>query len=99
MSLLAAWNGFYVIVGSAAAALTGLQFIAIVLGAEGGIGNEKTIRAFGSPTIVHFCAAVIVRGGCDLIAPAVRRNPQCVGCADVHCASRSRRANGGDAQN
>ena len=31
---LAAWETFYVIVGSSSAALTGLQFVVIVLGAD-----------------------------------------------------------------
>lgn len=34
LSPLAAWESFYVIVGSSAAALTGLQFVVIVLAAE-----------------------------------------------------------------
>jgi hypothetical protein len=33
-SSFAAWANFYVIVGGAAAALTGLQFVVIVLGTE-----------------------------------------------------------------
>ena len=32
VSLRAAWESFYVIIGSSAAALTGLQFVVIVLG-------------------------------------------------------------------
>src|SRR5436190_10989847 len=58
---LAEWESFYVIVGSSAAALTGLQFVVIALGAEAKtLGGEQTIRAFGTPTIVHFCAALLV---------------------------------------
>jgi hypothetical protein len=34
LSPLAAWESFYVIAGSSAAALTGLQFVVIVLGQE-----------------------------------------------------------------
>jgi hypothetical protein len=59
-SLLAPWDNFYVIVGSAAAALTGLQFIVIVLGAEVNVASEGANRAFGTPTIVHFCAVLLV---------------------------------------
>ena len=58
---LAAWENFYVIVGSSAAALTGLQFIVIVLGAEVNAKSSSTItRAFGTPTIVHFCAVLLL---------------------------------------
>jgi hypothetical protein len=59
-SLFAAWESFYVIVGSSAAALTGLQFVVITLGAE--ISNLTTVhamRAYGTPTVVHFCAVLL----------------------------------------
>jgi len=61
MSPLAAWESFYVIIGSSAAALTGLQFVVIVLGAERNtLGGESTTRAFGTPTVVHFCAVLLI---------------------------------------
>src|SRR5256714_8689974 len=54
-----AWENFYVIVGSSAAALTGLQFVVVVLGAEArSIGPE--VGAFGTPTVVHFCATLLI---------------------------------------
>jgi len=56
----AAWANFYVIVGSSAAALTGLQFVVIVLGAQIGMLNPTALRAFGSPTIVHLSAALLI---------------------------------------
>ncbi|GAC1656699.1 MAG: hypothetical protein NVS4B3_22590 [Gemmatimonadaceae bacterium] len=58
---LSAWASFYVIVGSSAAALTGLQFVVIALLADS--RQSRTMReidAFGTPTIVHFCAALFV---------------------------------------
>ena len=59
VSPFAAWENFYVIVGSSAAALTGLQFVVVVLGAEArSIGPE--VGAFGTPTVVHFCAALLI---------------------------------------
>ncbi len=64
----AAWENFYVIVGSSAAALTGLQFVVIVLGAEINAGSNNSVtRAFGTPTIVHFCAVLLL--GAILSAP------------------------------
>jgi hypothetical protein len=60
MPLLARWSNFYVVTGSAAAALTGLQFVVIVLGAQAGIGSEDANRAFGTPTIVHFGAVLLI---------------------------------------
>ena len=57
----AAWESFYVIVGSSAAALTGLQFVVIVLGAEtNAIGAGDATRAYTTPTVVHFCAVLLV---------------------------------------
>jgi hypothetical protein len=57
----ASWESFYVIVGSSAAALTGLQFVVIVLGAEVNAGSSNAVtRAFGTPTIVHFCAVLLL---------------------------------------
>src|SRR5256884_2881638 len=54
-----AWENFYVIIGSSAAALTGLQFVVVVLGAEArSLGPE--VGAFGTPTVVHFCAVLLM---------------------------------------
>jgi hypothetical protein len=54
------WANFYVIVGGAAAALTGLQFVVIVLAADVSAGtSENTASVFGTPTIVHFGAALL----------------------------------------
>ena len=60
VDLLVRWGNFYVITGAAAAALTGLQFIVITLGAEMNRGTPQTNRAFGTPTIVHFCAVLFI---------------------------------------
>jgi hypothetical protein len=57
-----AWESFYVIVGSSAGALTGLQFVVLTLITEAGMirGTGETLAAFGSPNVVHFCAALLV---------------------------------------
>jgi hypothetical protein len=55
------WESFYVIVGSSAAALTGLQFVVIALVAEARrASTTKEIDAFGTPNVVHFCAVLMV---------------------------------------
>jgi hypothetical protein len=59
-SPFALWESFYVIVGSSAAALTGLQFVVIVLGAETNISKRATTSAFGTPTVVHFSAVLLI---------------------------------------
>jgi len=55
------WSNFYVIIGSSAGALTGLQFVVIALVAQAqATGSMGEIRAFGTPTVVHFCAALLI---------------------------------------
>lgn len=62
MSPLKAWETFYVIVGSAAGALTGLQFVVMTLIAEAVPNRNRveSISAFGTPNVVHFCAGLLV---------------------------------------
>src|SRR5438874_1588179 len=61
LSPLARWDNFYVIVGSSAGALTGLQFVVIALVAEAQAASSMLeIRAFGTPTVVHFCVALLI---------------------------------------
>ncbi|MGC1520687.1 MAG: hypothetical protein WA803_04020 [Steroidobacteraceae bacterium] len=57
-SLLADWNNFYVITGSAAAGLTGLTFVVIALVSDTRRVTLKGLRAYVTPTIVHFCAVL-----------------------------------------
>ncbi len=55
------WESFYLLVGGAAGALIGLQFVVMTL-----IADRPPIRAaeansaFGTPTIVHFSAALLI---------------------------------------
>jgi hypothetical protein len=61
LSPLTAWESFYVIIGSSAAVLIGLQFVAITLSAEANTpGSGSAIGAFSTPTIVHFCAVLFI---------------------------------------
>ncbi len=60
LSALATWQNFYVIIGSAAAALTGLMFVVITLIAGSRERSPSGIAAFGTPNVVHFCAALLV---------------------------------------
>jgi hypothetical protein len=62
MTALAGWENFYVIVGSSAGALIGLQFVVITLIAEIPIVRdvERASSAFATPTIVHFGAVLLL---------------------------------------
>jgi hypothetical protein len=63
---LARWGNFYLLTGTAAAALTGLQFVVqsfLASNARRAMeGDDPTagIDAFGTPTVVHFTLALVV---------------------------------------
>jgi len=65
-SALAGWGDFYLITGTAAAALTGLQFVVQTLIASGapraatGPHAEESTAAFGTPTVVHFALSLVL---------------------------------------
>jgi uncharacterized membrane protein len=59
--LLHAWHDFYLLVGTASATLVGLMFVAASIGAN--LFTEKNregMRAFISPTVVHFGAILLI---------------------------------------
>ncbi len=60
VSPLATWQNFYVIIGSAAAALMGLMFVVITLMAGARQPRSEAFGAFGTPNVVHFCLALLV---------------------------------------
>jgi polyferredoxin len=61
MPELAKWDNFYVIVGSSAGALIGLQFVILALIAEKPSENfAEAGAAFGSPTVVHFSVVLFL---------------------------------------
>ena len=60
-SPLAAWETFFFLIGSSAAALTGLQFVVIALIAESSRrATPREIEAFSTPTIVHFAGVLLM---------------------------------------
>ena len=77
MSALSDWDNFYVIVGSSAAALTGLQFVVVTLVADlRTAGGAREINAFATPTIVHLggvllLSAVLAAPWHGLLGPAI----------------------------
>jgi hypothetical protein len=62
MTVLTEWQNFYVIVGSSAGALIGLQFVVLALIVNmprtQGLGQAGT--AFSTPTIVHFSTVLML---------------------------------------
>ena len=62
MPALTEWENFYVIVGSSAGALIGLQFVVITLIADFPLVKdvERASNAFATPTIVHFGSVLLL---------------------------------------
>ena len=61
MTALNGWENFYVIVGSSAGALIGLQFVVITLIADRPIkGMAQASGAFASPSVVHFAVVLLL---------------------------------------
>lgn len=76
MSELAEWDSFYVITGSAAGTLIGLQFVVMTLAAERPqLRAAEAGPAFATPTIVHFSIALLLsalmRAPWHVITPAI----------------------------
>jgi hypothetical protein len=60
-SVLTPWSNFYTMIGSSAGALTGLMFVVITLVTR--VERQNThdgISTFSTPTVVHFCAALLI---------------------------------------
>lgn len=58
---LEGWHDFYVIMGSAAAGLTGLMFVVVTLGPRVISGRGSSgVRGFVTPTVVFFTTVLII---------------------------------------
>ena len=60
MAALEHWDSFCLLVGGAAGALIGLQFVVLTLIAEHPPIDSRAGFAFATPTIVHFSAVLLV---------------------------------------
>jgi hypothetical protein len=63
VSPISTWQNFYIIIGTAAATLTGLMFVVttLVAGDRGSVQKSRlSVDAFGTPTVVHFCMALLI---------------------------------------
>ncbi len=84
LSPLIAWESFYVIMGSSAAALTGLQFVVMTLSAGMSVrGSDTVTNAFSTPTIVHFCAVLFISAIVSAPWPALSSVGLVLGAAGV----------------
>jgi hypothetical protein len=62
MTPFSGWENFYVIVGSSAGALIGLQFVVMTLIASRPTkpGQELAGAAFGTPVVLHFASVLLL---------------------------------------
>jgi len=78
-SPLAAWANFYVITGSAGAALTGLMFVALAVMTQ--VRREisrEGIGAFSTPTVVHLSAVIVISAALSAPWPDLRLLQVCL---------------------
>jgi hypothetical protein len=77
MTALGGWENFYVIVGSSAGALIGLQFVVMTLIANMPItpANAQAGNTFSTPTVIHFGVVLLLSAvicapwsGIDIVA-------------------------------
>jgi hypothetical protein len=65
LPLLNSWQNFYMIMGTAAATLTGLMFVVttLIAGIDTHVSTLNAgISAYNTPTVVHFCAVLLLAG-------------------------------------
>ncbi|HEY8226478.1 MAG TPA: hypothetical protein VIG25_14455 [Pyrinomonadaceae bacterium] len=60
VTTLAGWENFYVIVGSSAGALIGLQFVVIALIAERSLASPEAAATFATPSVIHFAVVLLL---------------------------------------
>jgi hypothetical protein len=86
VSLLSGWESFYVMTGSSAAALTGLMFVVIALTGqtlEATANTMALVRAWGTPTVVHFGAVLLLAAIVTTPGHSVATLSVCVGGCGV----------------
>jgi hypothetical protein len=65
LPLLSDWQNFYMIMGTAAATLTGLMFVVttLIAGIDAHLSIlNAAVSAFNTPIVVHFCAVLLLAG-------------------------------------
>src|SRR5262245_21060992 len=65
LTFLSQWQNFYMLIGTAAATLTGLMFVATTLVVDSRRHRatlDAGVAAFSTPTVVHFGAVLLIAG-------------------------------------
>jgi hypothetical protein len=71
--VLASWQNFYLLVGTGAATLIGLMFVAVTFGSSLITAETDTARSFLDPTIFHFMQVLYT--SCLLLVPTIGPAP------------------------
>jgi hypothetical protein len=105
---LAAWHDFYALLGSGAATLIGLMFVAVTFGASLiEVATESTTRAFLDPTVTHFVQVLVT--ACLVLTPTIEPLPfgvllaaigvlRTIALIGVHRSMRSAHRENGDVE-
>jgi hypothetical protein len=81
---LAPWSSFYVLTGSAAAALTGLMFVVITLVMQSDRPTTREgIAVFSTPTVLHFGIALLISAALTAPWPSLVAAAVLVGVAGL----------------
>ncbi len=80
---LSEWGNYYVVTGSAGAALTGLMFVVIALRSEAIADAEGGVRAFGTPTVLHFCGVLLLAAIMSIPSHSATSLSLCLGGSGV----------------
>ena len=98
LQLLGSWQNFIMIIGTAAATLTGLMFVAttLIAGIETATATLNAgLSAFNAPTVAHFCVVLLLAGILSAPWPALSSGAVALGLVGfammVYLASIMRR--------
>lgn len=80
--LLSDWRSFYSIIGSSAAALTGLTFVVIALAPEKPL-RSTGLRVYLTPTVIHFGSALAIAGVLSMPGHTVISLAACLGSGGI----------------
>jgi hypothetical protein len=65
LTFLSHWQNFYMIMGTAAATLTGLMFVVttLIAGIDTHVATlNAAVSAFNTPIVIHFCSVLLLAG-------------------------------------
>jgi len=87
LPIISGWQNFYIIVGPAAGALLGLQFVVVALAKDAPIPTSSVgVNAFTTPTIVHFATVLSIAAVLSAPWQSLRSPALCLGVGGIALA-------------